>query len=73
VLPGIAAARSGGIAAPGCAGRACAVRPVTLSPAGEGVAAASEDRADGRARAAAHVTAIEEARCPRMPLILDIV
>jgi hypothetical protein len=67
----------------GVSGRALAVRSdaglsgvarsvVGLSAAG-GAAAASVDRARGKARAAAHVTAIEEARYPRMPLILDIV
>lgn len=67
----------------GVSGRALAVRSdaglsgvarsvVGLSAAG-GAAAASVDTARGKARAAAHVTAIEEARYPRMPLILDIV
>ncbi|GHB85193.1 hypothetical protein GCM10010306_094850 [Streptomyces umbrinus] len=67
----------------GVSGRALAVRSdaglsgvarsvVGLSAAG-GAATASVDRARGKARAAAHVTAIEEARYPRMPLILDIV
>jgi hypothetical protein len=49
------------------------VLPVVGLSAVAGVAAASEDSASGRARAAAQVTAIEEARCPHMPLILNIV
>jgi hypothetical protein len=49
------------------------VGPVAGGPVVGVPAAASEDSARGRVRAAAHVTAIEEARCSRMPLILDIV
>jgi len=41
--------------------------------AGAGAAAAAAGRVSGRASAAAQVTPIEEARNPRMPLILDIV
>ncbi|GAA2638532.1 hypothetical protein GCM10010307_37010 [Streptomyces vastus] len=68
-------------------GRADASEPVGASrAAGLGSAAglsavaglevsarALEGDVRGRARAAAHVTAIEEARYPRMPLIVDIV
>ncbi|GAA4557687.1 hypothetical protein GCM10010309_53020 [Streptomyces violaceochromogenes] len=47
---------------------------VAASEAGTGLAvAARAGGVRGRARAAAQVTPIEEARNPRMPLILDIV
>jgi hypothetical protein len=40
--------------------------------AGAGAGAATAGRVSGRASAAAQVTPIEEARNPRMPLILNI-
>ncbi|GAA2768898.1 hypothetical protein GCM10010104_00080 [Streptomyces indiaensis] len=47
---------------------------VAASVAGTGLAvAARAGGVRGRARAAAQVTPIEEARNPRMPLILDII
>ncbi|GGQ99210.1 hypothetical protein GCM10010261_54220 [Streptomyces pilosus] len=46
---------------------------VAASAVGAGLAAAVAGGASGRARAAAQVTPIEEARIPRMLLSLDIV
>ncbi|GGX17138.1 hypothetical protein GCM10010297_43060 [Streptomyces malachitofuscus] len=59
---------------PGTSGGAVTAARVAASAVGAGLAAAAAaGGASGRARAAAQVTPIEEARIPRMPLILDIV
>jgi hypothetical protein len=46
--------------------------PLVGCAAGAGAGAATAGRVSGRASAAAQVTPIEEARNPRMPLILNI-
>ncbi|GAA2309802.1 hypothetical protein GCM10010234_62250 [Streptomyces hawaiiensis] len=73
VLPaayGSAARRSAGF----MAGEPARGAGLAASVAGAGLAdAARAGGVRGRARAAAQVTPIEEARNPRMPLILDIV
>lgn len=48
-------------------------RAAVVVVGGAAEVAAAGGGASGTARAAAHVTPIEEARNPRMPLILDIV
>jgi hypothetical protein len=75
VLPGTAgvAGTAGALKTAGLATAAGLSAVTVLSAVGLEVSArASEGDVRGRARAAAHVTAIEEARYPRMPTIVDI-
>ncbi len=68
------AARRSVVVVSGVPARAAGLAAAAASVVGTGLAvAARAGGVSGRARAAAQVTPIEEARNPRMPLILDIV